>query len=205
VQPTKSYPSALWQARLRQLARRQLLVREHGRQRFRRLSSTGQPPHASLVAVHRGSDGLGYAGLAKHLLAALIAHLARPPRRENRGRHPDMHGKIVERARAYVHDHLAEPISIEELAASRRTLFRAFADILDDTPQNYVRRLRLHRIRHDLASDAEKACTIALVANQWGIGDLGRMSGWYRELFGERPRDTVADVRAAPGKLARTT
>jgi AraC-like DNA-binding protein len=160
-------------------------------------------------AVHRSSDGLGYAGLTKHLLAALIAHLARPPRRENRGRHPDLHGKIVERARTYIHDHLSEPISIDELAAaayaSRRTLFRAFTDILDDTPQNYVRRLRLHRIRHDLASDAEKACTIALIANQWGIGDLGRMSRWYRELFGEQPRDTVAGLRASSGKLARTT
>jgi AraC-like DNA-binding protein len=160
-------------------------------------------------SVHCNSDGLGHPGLAKHLLAALIVHLARPPRRENRGRHPDLHGKIVERARTYIHDHLSEPISIDELAAaayaSRRTLFRAFADILDDTPQNYVRRLRLHRIRHDLASDAEKACTIALIANQWGIGDLGRMSGWYRELFGERPRDTVAGLRASSGKLARTT
>ena len=159
--------------------------------------------------VHRSSNGLGYVGLTKHLLAALITHLARPPRRENRGRHPDLHGKIVERARTYIHDHLSEPISIDELAAaayaSRRTLFRAFTDILDDTPQNYVRRLRLHRIRHDLASDAEKACTIALIANQWGIGDLGRMSGWYRELFGERPRDTVAGLRASSGKLARTT
>ncbi|MCP1834842.1 AraC-like DNA-binding protein [Bradyrhizobium sp. USDA 4518] len=159
--------------------------------------------------VHGSSDGFGPSGLTKHLLTTLIAHLARPPRRENRGRHPDLHGKIVERARTYIYDHLSEPISIDELAAaayaSRRTLFRAFSDILDDTPQNYVRRLRLHRIRHDLASDAEKACTIALVANQWGIGDLGRMSGWYRELFGERPRDTVAGSRIASGKLAQTT
>jgi AraC-like DNA-binding protein len=163
----------------------------------------------SFEDVHRSSNGPDHTGLTKHLLAALISHLARPPRRENRGRHPDLHGKIVERARAYIHDHLAEPISIDELAAaayaSRRTLFRAFTDILDDTPQNYVRRLRLHRIRHDLASDAEKACTIALIANQWGIGDLGRMSGWYRELFGERPRDTLAGVRTASEKLARTT
>lgn len=159
--------------------------------------------------VHSGSDGVGHQALTKHLLTALIAHLARPPRRQNRGRHPDLHGKIVERARAYIHDHLSEPLSIDEIAtaayASRRTLFRAFADILDDTPQNYVRRLRLHRIRHDLASEAEKACTIALIAVQWGISDLGRMSGWYRELFGERPRDTVAGLRASVRKLARTT
>ncbi|BCH33943.1 hypothetical protein MesoLjLc_58730 [Mesorhizobium sp. L-8-10] len=40
----------------------------------------------------------------------------------------------------------------------RRTLFRAFADTLDDTPQTYVCWLPLHLIRSDLASEAEKAC-----------------------------------------------
>ncbi|WP_456731386.1 helix-turn-helix domain-containing protein [Bradyrhizobium sp. USDA 3364] len=159
-------------------------------------------------SVHHGGGG-HHAHLAKRLLSALIAHLARPPRQVNRGRQRDLHSKIVERARAYIYDRLSEPISIAELAAasyaSRRTLFRAFADVLDDTPQSYVRRLRLHRIRHDLASDAEKACTIALVANHWGISELGRMSGWYRELFGEKPSETVAALRTAvPRRLART-
>jgi transcriptional regulator GlxA family with amidase domain len=89
-------------------------------------------------------------------------------------------------------------MSLDEIASaaytSRRTLYRAFADILDDTPQTYVRRLRLHRIREDLASDAEKACTITIVANQWGISELGRLAGWYRELFGERPSETLAQA-----------
>jgi hypothetical protein len=46
-----------------------------------------------------------------------------------------------------------------------------------------------------LASDEERACTIALIANQWGMSELGRMSGWYRELFGERPSDTLLEAR----------
>jgi AraC-like DNA-binding protein len=71
-------------------------------------------------------------------------------------------------------------------------LFRAFADILDDTPQTYTRRLRLHRIRHNLANDAEKASTIALIASQWGVTDQGRMASRYRELFGEQPSETLA-------------
>ncbi len=98
---------------------------------------------------------------------------------------------IVRRARAYISEHLAEPICPDTLAqaalTSRRTLFRAFAEILDDTPQIYVMRLRLHRIRHDLASDEERACTVALIANQWGISELGRMARRYRDLFGEFP------------------
>jgi hypothetical protein len=30
------------------------------------------------------------------------------------------------------------------------------------------------------------------VANEWGISELGRLAGWYRELFGELPSETLA-------------
>jgi AraC-like DNA-binding protein len=110
----------------------------------------------------------------------------------------DPYARIVSRARAYIHAHLTDPISLDAIAlaahTSRRTLYRAFAEILNDTPQTYVRRLRLHRIRADLAGDAERACTVTIIANQWGISELGRLAGWYRELFGERPSETLAQA-----------
>jgi len=133
------------------------------------------------------------------MLDAVLRHLARPPRRTNAGTQPGCYGRIVERARAYIIANLSEPISVDEIAcaacASRRTLFRAFAEILDETPQTYTRRLRLHRIRHDLAGDPERTCTIALIANEWGMSDLGRMARWYREIFGEMPSETMAKAR----------
>jgi AraC-like DNA-binding protein len=133
--------------------------------------------------------------LGPALLRSIVLHIGREPKGQYRRDGTHAHAAIVRRARAYILEHLSEPISLDDIAGaaltSRRTLFRAFADILDDTPHTYVRRLRLHRIRHDLASDDERACTIALVANHWGISELGRMSGWYRELFGERPSDTL--------------
>jgi hypothetical protein len=49
-------------------------------------------------------------------------------------------------------------------------------------------------------SDAERACTVALVANRWGISELGRLSGWYRELFGEGPSETLGQVRRRSAK-----
>ena len=150
--------------------------------------------------IHAGShNAVRETRFGQELLRALIAHLGRAPRVRNRLGRTDAHAMIVRRARAYILEHLAEPISPDALAkaalTSRRTLFRAFAEILDDTPQFYVRRLRLHRIREDLASDEERACTVALIANQWGIGELGRMSRRYRELFGELPSDTLANQR----------
>jgi len=144
--------------------------------------------------IHCGRPVSGAKRTGDALLRALANHIGRQPAGDKRHGGMDAHARIVRKARSYILEHLANPITLDAITAaaatSRRTLFRAFADVLDDTPQTYVRRLRLHRIRYDLASEEERACTIALVANQWGISELGRMSGWYRELFGERPSDT---------------
>jgi len=156
----------------------------------------------SFQSIHEHRSTAEGNTVGSRMLAALVAHIARPPHHDNVGRYSNQHGKIVERARGYIRDHLDQPMSVDEIAdaahTSRRTLFRAFGDVFDEAPHHYVRRLRLHRIRHDLASEAERACTIALVANQWGLSDLGRMSGWYRELFGERPSETIAALKRIP-------
>jgi AraC-like DNA-binding protein len=159
---------------------------------IRRLRQPFELIHCGRPALQRD------ARIGEELLRAIINHVGRIPTCRNQWGGRDAYAKIIRRARAYIIEHLAEPISPDELAkaafTSRRTLFRAFADVLDDTPQTYLRRLRLHRIRHDLATEEERDCTIALIANQWGMSELGRMSGWYRELFGERPSETLAQV-----------
>ncbi len=172
------------------------------------LGGTGIHPHQlapPLLQDLRHGFELIHSGVSAHgrdklnvgdaLLRAIIGHAGREPISLNHRGGRQGYARIVTKARAYILENLSAPISPDDIAraafTSRRTLFRAFADILDDTPQTFIRRLRLHRIRYDLASEAERACTIALIANQWGMSDLGRMAGWYRELFGERPSDTV--------------
>jgi AraC-like DNA-binding protein len=112
------------------------------------------------------------------------------------GTDPRGHSRIVARARAFIHANLDTSLSIERIAAaahtSHRTLHRAFQVVLDETPYSYVLKLRLHRIRHELISDAEAVCTITAVANHWGLSELGRFAAWYRELFGELPSQTLA-------------
>jgi len=160
---------------------------------------------AQFEHVHAGQSS-GVAVLGRGLLDTIIAHLGRPPRRQIGRTSPQGHARIVARARAYILENLEHPISIDAIAAaaytSRRTLHRAFNYVLDETPQSYVRKLRLHRIRRDLASDAEFLRTITIVANQWGISELGRFSGWYRELFGELPSETLAQRRPVLGIAA---
>lgn len=141
------------------------------------------------------------------LLAALAHSFARPPNHSVGPRKQDGYAVIVARARAHIHDNLHDPISVEDLVAvaltSRRTLFRAFIAVLGEPPHSHVRRLRLHRIRHDLASEQEGRCTIALVAGGRGIDEPGRLAGWYKELFGELPSQTIARRGSSSQSISR--
>lgn len=144
--------------------------------------------------VHRGApspEGLGQA-----LLNAMIGVLAREPRAIPPHNDRAGHGRIVTRGLEYIRENLEEPLYISAIAraacTSQATLYRAFHCVLDETPQSYVRKLRLNRIRHDIASDAEARCTIATIANRWGVTELGRLAGWYRDAFGELPSETRA-------------
>lgn len=153
--------------------------------------------------------------LGHRLIDAVLHHFGRLPRRSIGRTNPRGHALVVARARDYIHQNLEQPMRIDEIAdaacASRRTVYRAFNDVLGETPQSYVRKSRLHRIRQDLASERERVCTVTLVANRWGVGQLGRLSKWYRELFFEHPSETLAKAAKAPqrkaasrGKLARS-
>ncbi|WP_160012146.1 helix-turn-helix domain-containing protein [Rhizobium sp. 18055] len=152
---------------------------------------------AEFARIHAGQSPR--IDIGPMLLRAFISHLGRLPYDHGRRLNTNLHAKIAAKARAYILEHLADPIALDDIAAaacsSRRTLYRAFADIFDDTPQTYVRRLRLHRIRQGLAGEREKICTIAVVANQWGISELGRLAGWYRQMFGELPSETLASAK----------
>lgn len=150
-----------------------------------------------VAAEHRGETlplPPGY-HLDAMIVAAAVGQLGRASAAED----PMQLGgyyRIVARARAYIEAHLDSPIAIDDLIAaafaSRRTLYRAFAETLDETPQSYILKLRLNRIRQDLAAPNEAMRTVTVVSNQWGIPELGRLAARYREQFGELPRETLA-------------
>ncbi|WP_169618770.1 helix-turn-helix transcriptional regulator [Mycolicibacterium peregrinum] len=147
---------------------------------------------AHLAHVHRdGQADLGSAALAD-IVAAFIGHFARQPAplpavtlRQRQ--------KIVELTRTHIDQNLDSHLDIEGLArlakVSRRTLARAFEETLGESPQSYIARMRLHRIRADLLACGQHV-TVAEVSNRWGISELGRMAARYRDLFGESPSQT---------------
>ena len=143
------------------------------------------------------------AELKRTALRAIILHYGRVPQFNQGFSRPVGKAHAVHRAIEYIRDNLADPIAIETLVSitqtSRRTLFRAFLEVLDDTPQNFIRRLRLHRIRRDLVRGAGDRHTIADIARSWGAGaDLGRLSARYQQLFGENPSVTLSFYRERP-------
>lgn len=156
-------------------------------------------PHLTAIStyldrVHRDGDRaqISSAALAD-IVSAFIGHFAQQsaplPSLTLRQRQ-----RIVELTRSLIDRNLDQRIDVESLArsagVSRRTLARAYEESLGESPQTYITRIRLHRIRSDLLTTDRANATIADISNRWGISELGRMSARYRSLFGETPSQT---------------
>lgn len=97
---------------------------------------------------------------------------------------------------AYIERHLADPITVKDIARatnlSTRAIQQAFHDDLATTPMHYVRDRRLERARDQLAGALPSdGITVTEVAERWGFGHLGNFSGAYRRRFGESPSQTL--------------
>lgn len=96
-------------------------------------------------------------------------------------------------AEAYMRAHLAAPMTLKDIArhagASDTALTRLFQEHRDTTPMNALRALRLDAARQRLLDGACANVTEAALAV--GFGHLGRFSEYYKERFGELPRQTL--------------
>jgi AraC-like DNA-binding protein len=103
-----------------------------------------------------------------------------------------------ERLRAaveYIHEHIAEPLRVADIAAaagfSVRATQEAFQRSMGRSPLHYVQHVRLHRVRQDLLHADPETSSVRAVAHRWGFDHLGRFSAAYRVAFGEYPRTTL--------------
>ncbi|WP_305790116.1 AraC family transcriptional regulator [Symbioplanes lichenis] len=102
----------------------------------------------------------------------------------------------VRRAVAYIDEHAAEPVTLEDIAGAAglgvRALQACFRRHLDSTPVGYLFRVRLEHAHRDLqAADPAGGDTVADVAHRWGFAHLGRFAARYRDAFGQRPSETL--------------
>lgn len=101
------------------------------------------------------------------------------------------HWRIVSQIRELVQDSPLCPRTVAELAlslgVSRRTLQNACRDLLDVSPVQYLRALRLCEARRAMTG----AISVTDVAMQYGFWHLGYFARDYKAMFGEAPSHTL--------------
>jgi AraC-like DNA-binding protein len=105
-------------------------------------------------------------------------------------------GDRLRTAIEHMHAHAHLPLPIEDVAAAAgiglRSLQALFRRELDVTPLDYLRRIRLDRVRAELRTLEPGTATVSEVAGRWGFTHLGRFSAHYAQRFGEYPKRTLA-------------
>lgn len=102
----------------------------------------------------------------------------------------------VRRVQEYLEAHAHEPVTVEQLAeiagVSLRSLYAGFKEFLDVSPMQYLRNLRMERVRAELLSG--DACSVTGVALRWGFAHMGRFSAEYKTRYGETPSQSLKKV-----------
>jgi AraC-like DNA-binding protein len=114
----------------------------------------------------------------------------------------DRDAAVMRRALAELRTHLADPVSIPEVAeaagVSVRGLQLIFQRQLGVSPLLHLRTLRLEAARQALIEEAGAGTTVADIARRFGYSNGGRFSTHYRDAFGESPAESLQRVRSRP-------
>lgn len=78
----------------------------------------------------------------------------------------------------------------EQLHVTRRTLQNGFQEVAATSPLQFLRALRLNRVRQVLRAPAVDNLCINDLAAEWGFASPSHFSYDYRRLFGETPSQT---------------
>jgi AraC-like DNA-binding protein len=104
-------------------------------------------------------------------------------------------GEILRDTIKLIEDDASEMLDLQAMSKATglgpRTIQRTFQAEFGLCPQEWLRIERLHRVHHDLLN-ARDTDSVTHTATRWGFFHLSRFSQYYRELFGERPSQTLA-------------
>lgn len=107
--------------------------------------------------------------------------------------------RATRRAQEWIVEHAGEPISISDVAAATgtgaRTLQAAFQRHVGMSPMEFLRSIRLHRVRSDLLQP-DRSWSVSQRAAVWGFTHMGRFSAYYASQFGELPSAALARGKA---------
>jgi AraC-like DNA-binding protein len=144
--------------------------------------------------LRRHSSAISRPHIARHfeqIVAELL--LAEVP-----NNHMGASGDLANPAPAYlqgalrfIHTHLNEQISIEDIARfvsiTPRALQIAFRRYLGITPRAYLRNARLDLAHHALSADVTSHLKLSSVAQDHGFANASKFAQRFRERFGQNP------------------
>ncbi|MGC7101859.1 AraC family transcriptional regulator [Amycolatopsis lurida] len=78
-----------------------------------------------------------------------------------------------------------------EADVGERSLQLGFRKHLEMSPMEYLREVRLRRVRDQLRAAQPDAVTVTEVAAEWGFLHPGHFAARYQERFGEKPSETL--------------
>jgi AraC family ethanolamine operon transcriptional activator len=147
-----------------------------------------------------GADAELSNGLAMELEQEFLRRLAacmRAGRAKSSDGDSAISGKIdiVRRVEQHLLEDLAIPQSVDDLChvagTSRRTLEYAFRAYFGTSPQRFIKALRLNAARNDLLRGDHGSAQVVEIASGWGFTHMGQFSSDYRNMFGEKPSETL--------------
>ena len=113
----------------------------------------------------------------------------------------------VERVRRFIHDHLAESLTLAELCQhahlQARSLEYGFRDLVGLSPFKYIKMLRLGEVRRRLQASCATERSVSEVALDCGFCHLSQFAADYKRVFLESPSATRRALgRARPARVS---
>jgi AraC-like DNA-binding protein/quercetin dioxygenase-like cupin family protein len=143
--------------------------------------------------------------LSEHALNAVLLGLEHDLSAPAKPAYRAAPSKAVRAAMRLIEDEAAAVFNVSELARhlglTVRGLELGFRRALDETPHQYMRRIRLDRAHRELlAADATDGTTVTEIATRWGFFHIGRFAASYKGVYGVMPS---VSLRASPTKPLR--
>jgi AraC family ethanolamine operon transcriptional activator len=102
---------------------------------------------------------------------------------------------VVHRVEQHLLDDLAIPQTVDDLCdignTSRRTLEYSFRDYFGTSPKRFIKALKLNAARNDLLAANFGTEQIVEIASGLGFTHMSQFSTDYRQMFGEKPSETL--------------
>jgi AraC-like DNA-binding protein len=114
----------------------------------------------------------------------------------------------VERVRHFIHEHLSESMTLEQLChhahLQARSLEYGFRDLVGLSPFKYIKMLRLGEVRRRLQASSPAERSVSEVALDCGFCHLSQFAADYKRVFLESPSATRrAVVSSRPARVPR--